>query len=101
MMGHAAGIQLFPELWRVRTQQVVLEDVPRQLAKYGPQTAFFSTNDGMQEPLIRAVLTAKQGYFIEQSTPAPTAGYPSALGLAIPPDKKGDMAWISAENGFV
>jgi hypothetical protein len=80
------------------TQQFVLEDVPRQLAKYGPQTAFFSTNDGMQEPLIRAVLTAKQGYFIEQSTPAPTAGYPSALGLAIPPDKKGDMAWISAEN---
>jgi len=80
------------------TQQFVLEDVPRQLARYGPQTAFFSTNDGMQEPLIRAVLTAKQGYFIEQSTPAPTAGYPAALGLAIPPDKKGDMAWISAEN---
>jgi hypothetical protein len=52
----------------------------------------------MQEPLIRAVLTAKQGYFIEQSTPAPTAGYPAALGLAIPPEKKGDMAWISAEN---
>jgi Protein of unknown function (DUF3798) len=80
------------------TQQFILEDVPRQLARYGPQTAFFSTNDGMQEPLIRAVLTAKKGYFIEQSTPAPTAGYPAALGLAIPPDKKGDMAWISAEN---
>jgi hypothetical protein len=80
------------------TQQFILEDVPRELARYGPQTAFFSTNDGMQEPLIRAILTAKQGYFVEQSTPAPTAGYPTALGLAIPPDKKGDMAWISAEN---
>jgi hypothetical protein len=80
------------------TQQFILEDVPRQLAQLGPATAFFSTNDGMQEPLIRAIFTAKQGYFIEQSTPAPTAGYPAALGLAIPPDKKGDMGWISSEN---
>ena len=80
------------------TQQFILEDVPRELARYGPQTAFFSTNDGMQEPLIRAVMNAKQGYFVEQSTPAPTAGYPSVLGLAIPPERAGDMAWISAEN---
>jgi len=80
------------------TQQFILEDVPRELARYGPQTAFFSTNDGMQEPLIRAVLNAKQGYFVEQSTPAPTAGYPAALGIRIPPDKAGDMAWITAEN---
>jgi hypothetical protein len=80
------------------SQQFILEDVPRELRKYGPATAFFSTNDGMQEPLIRAILNAKQGYFIEQSTPAPTFGYPAALGLSIPPDKKGDMAWIGAEN---
>jgi hypothetical protein len=80
------------------TQQFILEDVPRELAKYGPQTAFFSTNDGMQEPLIKAIWAAKRGYFVEQSTPAPTAGFPAALGLNIPPDKAGDMAWISAEN---
>ena len=80
------------------TQQFIFEDVPRELAKYGPKTAFFSTNDGMQEPLIKAVLNAKQGYFVEQSGPAPTAGYPAALGLNIPPDKAGDMAWINAEN---
>ena len=80
------------------TQQFIFEDVPRELARYGPQTAFFSTNDGMQEPLIRAVLNAKQGYFIEQSTPAPTAGYPAALGIRILPEKAGDMAWINAEN---
>lgn len=80
------------------TQQFIFEDVPRELARYGPQTAFFSTNDGMQEPLIKAVLNAKQGYFVEQSTPAPTAGYPAALGLEIPPEKAGDVAWISAEN---
>ena len=80
------------------TQQFILEDVPRQLALHGPQTAFFSTNDGMQEPLIKAIFDAKKGYFVEQSTPAPTNGYPAALGIAIPPDKAGDMAWISAEN---
>ncbi len=80
------------------TQQFIFEDVPRELARYGPQTAFFSTNDGMQEPLIKAVLNAKQGYFVEQSTPAPTGGYPAALGLKIPPERAGDMAWISAEN---
>ncbi len=80
------------------TQQFIFEDVPRELARYGPLTAFFSTNDGMQEPLIKAVLDAKQGYFVEQSTPAPTAGYPAALGITIPPEKAGDMAWISAEN---
>ena len=80
------------------TQQFILEDVPRELAKYGPQTAFFSTNDGMQEPLIKAILNARQGFFVEQSTPAPTSGFPAALGLRIPPGKAGDMAWISAEN---
>ena len=80
------------------TQQFIFEDVPRELAKFGPETAFFSTNDGMQEPLIKAVLNAKQGYFVEQSTPAPTAGYPAALGINIPPERAGDMAWISAEN---
>lgn len=80
------------------TQQFILEDVPRELAKYGPQTAFFSTNDGMQEPLIKAILNAKQGYFVEQSTPGPTTGYPAALGLRIPPERAGDMAWINTEN---
>ncbi|HTM57742.1 MAG TPA: DUF3798 domain-containing protein [Candidatus Udaeobacter sp.] len=80
------------------TQQFIFEDVPRELKTYGPRTAFFSTNDGMQEPLIKAILNAREGYFIEQSTPAPTAGYPAALGLKIPPEKAGDMAWINAEN---
>jgi hypothetical protein len=79
-------------------QQFILEDVPRQLQKWGPATAFYSTNDGMQEPMIKAILNAKAGYFVEQDNPAPTAGYPAALGLKIPPDKAGDMVWLNAEN---
>ena len=78
-------------------QQFIFEDVPRELQKYGPATAFYSTNDGMQEPIIKAILNAKQGYFVEQDVPAPTAGYPAALGIKIPPDKAGDMPWINGE----
>jgi hypothetical protein len=79
-------------------QQFILEDIPRQLKRLGPATAFYNTNDGMQEPMIKAILQAKAGYFIEQDVPAPTQGYPAALGIRIPPDKAGDMAWINAEN---
>jgi hypothetical protein len=79
------------------TQQFVLEDVPREVKSYGPQTAFFSTNCGMQDPLIRSVL-ASGGYIPEQCCPSPTHGYPTALGISIPPDKAGDMSYISSEN---
>ncbi len=79
------------------TQQFVLEDVPRQVKKLGPQTAFFSTNCGMQDPLIRSVLQ-KGGYVPEQCCPSPTHGYPTALGISVPPDKAGDIAYISTEN---
>jgi len=79
------------------TQQFVLEDQPREVKKYGPQTAFFSTNCGMQEPLIKSVLL-NGGYIAEQCCPSPTHGYPGALGISIPPDKKGDMAFINSEN---
>ncbi|HYM81193.1 MAG TPA: DUF3798 domain-containing protein [Candidatus Limnocylindria bacterium] len=79
------------------TQQFVLEDVPREIKKLGAQTAFFSTNCGMQEPMIRSVLQTG-GYVPEQCCPSPTHGYPTALGIAIPPGKAGDIAYISSEN---
>jgi len=79
------------------TQQFVLEDQPREIKKLGKSTAFFSTNCGMQDPLIRSVL-ASGGYVPEQCCPSPTHGYPTALGIAVPPDKAGDIAFINAEN---
>ena len=57
------------------TQQFVLEDQPREIKKFGTETAFFSTNCGMQDPLIRSVLT-NGGYVPEQCCPSPTHGYP-------------------------
>ena len=79
------------------TQQFVMEDVPRELKQYGPKTAFFSTNCGMMDPMIRTVLN-NGGYVPEQCCPSPTHGYPTALGIAIPPDKAGDFKYINAEN---
>ncbi len=79
------------------TQQFVLEDQPREIKKLGKETAFFSTNCGMQEPLLKSVLN-NGGYVAEQCCPSPTHGYPGAFGIAIPPDKVGDMDFINAEN---
>ena len=74
-------------------QKFILEDVPRKVKQYGKQTAVFSTNCGMQEPLIRASL--EQGnIFPEQCCPSPTHGYPGALGLKITPEIAGDISKI-------
>ncbi|WP_426349259.1 DUF3798 domain-containing protein [Alloiococcus sp. CFN-8] len=63
-------------------QQFILEDVPRQVEKYGKDTAFFSTNCSMQEPLIKSVL--EQGaIFPQQCCPSPYHGYPAALNISV------------------
>jgi len=78
------------------TQQFILEDVPKKVKEYGKDTAFFSTNCAMQEPLIKAVL--EQGaIFPQQCCPSPYHGLPGALGIEIPEDKKGDVAYVTEE----
>ncbi len=74
-------------------QQFMIEDVPRQVDKYGKDTAFFNTNCSMQEPLIKAVLTTGAIY-PEQCCPSPYHAYPGALGLEIPEDKAGDVDYM-------
>lgn len=61
-------------------QQFILEDVPKMVAKYGPDTAFFSTNCSMQVPLIKAAVEQKAIY-PQPCCPSPYHGYPAALGL--------------------
>ena len=73
-------------------QQFILEDVPRMVEKYGKDTAFFSTNCSMQVPLISASLNAGAIY-PQPCCPSPYHGFPSALGISIPADKKGDVAY--------
>ncbi|MDF2531672.1 MAG: hypothetical protein K0Q65_1253 [Clostridia bacterium] len=74
-------------------QQFVLEDIPRKVAEFGKDTNFFSTNCSMQEPLIKASL--EQGAIsAQQCCPSPYHGYPGALGIEIPTEKAGDVAFI-------
>lgn len=63
-------------------QQFILEDVPRQIEQYGQNTAFFSTNCSMQEPLIRSIM--EQGaIYPQQCCPSPYHGYPAALNIDV------------------
>ncbi|HHX10915.1 MAG TPA: DUF3798 domain-containing protein [Firmicutes bacterium] len=75
-------------------QKFILEDVPRQVEQHGKDIAVFSTNCGMQEPLITAALETG-AIFPEQCCPSPTHGYPGALGLDVS-GIAGDMPKIVA-----
>jgi len=77
-------------------QQFILEDVPRVVAKYGKDTAFFSTNCSMQVPLIEAVVN-EGAIYPQPCCPSPYHGFPSALGIEIPEDKKADIGYVVDE----
>lgn len=77
-------------------QQFILEDVPRMVAKYGKDTALFSTNCAMQVPLISAVVETGAIY-PQPCCPSPFHGFPSALNIGIPEDKKGDIGFVVDE----
>jgi hypothetical protein len=48
--------------------------------RYGKNAAYYCTNDGETEPLIRQLL-AYGGIFVEADLPSPLMGYPGALGI--------------------
>jgi len=77
-------------------QQFILEDVPRMVAKYGKDTAFFSTNCSMQVPLIKSVVDTGAIY-PQPCCPSPYHGFPGALGIEIPEEKKGDIDYVVDE----
>jgi hypothetical protein len=77
-------------------QQFILEDVPRMVAEHGKDTAFFSTNCAMQVPLISAVVSTGAIY-PQPCCPSPFHGFPSALNIGIPEDKKGDIGYMVSE----
>jgi len=61
-------------------QQFILEDVPKQVAQWGKDTAFFSTNCAMQIPLIIKVVD-EGAVYPEPCCPSPYHGFPPALGI--------------------
>lgn len=78
------------------TQQFINEDVSRQVARLGANTAFFGTNCAMMEPLIRQSMMNK-AIFPVQCCPSPYHALPGALGLSVPADKQGNLDWILGE----
>jgi len=73
------------------TQQFVLEDVPREIEKYGSDTMFFGTNTAQLEPMIKACVQGKAYYY--PSVQSVFTGYTGALGLSIPNDHKFDAGY--------
>lgn len=73
-------------------QSFISEHVPEWAEKYGPNTAYFCTNDAHTEPLIRGLLECG-GYFIEADLPSPLMGYPGALDLDLS-EESGDFTKI-------
>jgi hypothetical protein len=73
-------------------QQWIIENVPEYVRQYGVNTAFFSTNCSMQEPLIRTVAEQKAIY-PQQCCPSPYHGYPGAFGIDVS-GHEGDVQYV-------
>jgi len=78
----AAALDPVGELGVAKAQQYILEDVPKLVARYGPDTAFFATNCSLQAPLIKAVLDTRAIY-PQSCCPSPLHGFPEALGIEV------------------
>ena len=63
-----------------QTQMFLLENVPRWVEEFGPNTAFFATNCGSQEPTMVQV-AAYGGFFPLQCCPGPFHGLPAAFNI--------------------
>ena len=68
------------DIGMVGAQQVMLEEIPKIVAQYGKDTAFFTTNCDLQAPLIKAVVETGAIY-PQPCCPSPFHGFPLALGL--------------------
>lgn len=74
-------------------QAQLLQMMPGLIAKYGKDTAFFTTNDGLSEPLIKQVVN-NGAIYVENDTPTPLIGFPAALNLDLK-DVAGDFPAIT------
>nr|WP_072536830.1 DUF3798 domain-containing protein [Anaerococcus mediterraneensis] len=63
-------------------QQYLAENIGPWIEKYGKDTAFFTTNDALTEPLLRGV-AAGGAIFVEPDLPSPIMGYPSAFSIGL------------------
>ena len=79
----------------VAAQQFILEDVPKLVAKYGEDTAFFSTNCTLQAPLVKAVVDC-HAIYPQPCCPSPFHGFPEALGINVS-ESQDDLNYVLSE----
>jgi len=77
-------------------QKFIREDSAKKLVLYGKDTALFSTNCGMQVPLITSVVE-NGGIFPRPCCASPYHGFPEALGITISGEYN-DMAFVIDET---
>lgn len=76
-------------------QQFLREDIPRQIAKYGPDTNIFGSNCPMYDVIIDEAL--KEKFIVaEQCCPTPTQAFPTVMNLEIAPEDVGNFDKINA-----
>ena len=75
------------------TQQFILENLPLWISEHGENTAFFSTNCAMQEPLITQI-AAYGGLYPEQCCPSPLHALPAAFNVTVGEEHQGDMVHL-------
>ncbi len=73
-------------------QQFIRENISKLIAEHGKDTAFFSTNCGLQEPLIQEILKGGAIY-PQQCCPSPYHAYPAALGVDLE-GHEGDVKYM-------
>ncbi|HWP50528.1 MAG TPA: DUF3798 domain-containing protein [Clostridia bacterium] len=71
------------------TQQFILEDIPKKVAEYGKDTAFFGTNTAMMDVIVKGVVE-NGGILPSTCDPSPFQGFISGLGISIPGDRSSD-----------
>jgi len=78
------------------TQQYMYEDIPKIIDQYGKDTVIFSTNCGMQTPLITSVVDLGAMY-AEPCCASPLHGFPIALGIEVELGNV-DLNWVIEET---
>ncbi|MCL2558808.1 MAG: DUF3798 domain-containing protein, partial [Treponema sp.] len=78
-----------------QAQMFVLENVPRWVEENGANTAFFSTNCGLQEPMITQI-AAYGGLYPLQCCPSPFHALPAAFNISME-GREGDVNFLLAQ----
>ena len=76
------------------------ENTPAWIEKYGPNAAYFCTNDAETAPMLEALIR-DGGFFIEADLPSPLMGYPAALNIEVAVSSDWDAITKTVEDAVV